>query len=163
MQITDFEKEKLYRDYHGKILSYLRSKLTNYHLAEDLAEDVFVKVYEKIDTFDDTKASISTWIYTIARNTLIDYFRTMKPSEEIDEAQEADYNLEVEVLGNDQLNQLAAALKELDERSRDIIIMRFYMGKTLKEIAEQLNISYAYVKLLQNNAFAKMKDFLQED
>ena len=162
MQITDFEKEKLYRDFHTKVLGYMHSKLTNSHTAEDLTEDVFVKVYEKIDSFDEAKASFSTWIYTIARNTLIDYFRTMKQYEEVPETKEADYNLEDEVLDSEDLSKLAAALRTLDERSRDIIVLRFYQGKTLKDIAKQLGISYAYVKLLQNNAFVKLKEQLKD-
>ena len=75
MIIADIEKEKIYRDYHGKVCGYIRSKINSAQDAEDITSDVFVKVYEKLDTFDETKASLSTWIYTITRNTLTDYFR----------------------------------------------------------------------------------------
>ena len=51
--------------------------------------------------------------------------------------------------------------ESLDERERDIIILRFYCGKTLREISSQMSISYAYVKVLQNNAFAKIKNFFE--
>ena len=61
------------------------------------------------------------------------------------------------------LNSLAQALEKLEERERSIIILRFYSGRTLKTIAEDMGISYAYVKILQNNAFAKLKDLIGGD
>ena len=79
MVISEQSKTEIYKDYHGKVFGYIISQVSNSDLAEDLCEDVFLKVYEKLDTFDETKASISTWIYTIARNTLTDYYRTRKP------------------------------------------------------------------------------------
>ena len=159
--MTDTEKEKIYRDYHGKVFGYLLSKLNNQQDAEDLASDVFVKVFEKYDTFDADKASVSTWIYTITRNTLTDYFRTRKVFVEIPETLEADSSVEDEVCNTEMLDTLANALENLDERERDIIILRFYSGKTLKEIAETMHISYAYVKVLQNKALAALKKYFE--
>lgn len=52
-------------------------------------------------------------------------------------------------------------IMSLKERERDIIILRFYCGKTLREISSQMSISYAYVKVLQNNAFAKINNFFE--
>ena len=161
MIITDIEKEKIYRDYHGKVCGYIRSRLSSAQDAEDLTSDVFLKVYEKLDTFDETKASLSTWIYTITRNTLTDYFRTRKVLEELPENETAGFSVEEEVLNAEMLETLSDALEALDERERDIIILRFYSGKTLKDISVQMGISYAYVKVLQNNAFVKIKKYFE--
>ena len=68
--ITDTQKEALYREYHGKVFGYIRSKISSAEDAEDLTADVFLKVCEKLGTYDESKASLSTWIYTITRNTL---------------------------------------------------------------------------------------------
>ena len=160
--MTDEQKEKIYSDYYGKVCGYIRSKINNATMAEDLAADVFVKVYEKIDSFDETKASLSTWIYTITRNRLIDYFRTRKVFGEIPETQDDGTDVEEEVCNAETLETLASGLKKLDERERDIIILRYYSGKTLKEIAEHMGISYAYVKVLQNNALKKLKDYFEK-
>ena len=157
---TDKQKEEIYRDYYGKVYGYFVSKINNSHTAEDLASDVFLKVYEKLDTFDDTKASISTWIYTIARNTLTDYYRTRKVCEEIPEEYESTISVEDEVCNREMLDKLANALEKLDERARDIIILRYYSGFKLTEIAEKLDISYSYVKLLHNNALENLKKYL---
>ena len=59
MVISEQSKTEIYKDYHGKVFGYIISQVNNSDLAEDLCEDVFLKVYEKLDTFDDTKASIS--------------------------------------------------------------------------------------------------------
>lgn len=159
--ITDTQKEAIYRDYHGKVSGYIRSKINSPQDAEDITADVFLKVYEKLDTFDETKASLSTWIYTITQNTLTDYFRTRRVLEEMPETVEDEVSVEDEVCNAEILETLADALETLEERERDIIILRFYCGKTLREISSQVSISYAYVKVLQNNAFAKIKNFFE--
>ena len=160
MIITDSLKEEIYVKFHGKVMGYLVSKLNNRDTAEDLAADVFLKVYEKLDTFDESKASLSTWIYTITRNTLTDYFRTRRTFEEIPETLPDDSSVEDDVCNGVMLEALAKGLKMLDERERDIIVLRYYSGKTLKEIAEGMDISYAYVKVLQNKALDKLKKIL---
>ena len=159
--ITYTQKEAIYRDYHGKVSGYIRSKINSPQDAEDITADVFLKVYEKLDTFDETKASLSTWIYTITRNTLTDYFRTRKVFDEIPETIEDDISVAEEICNAEMLETLADALETLEERERDIIILRFYSGKTLRDISAQMGISYAYVKVLQNNAFAKIKNFFE--
>ena len=160
MVMTEQLKTEIHQNYHGKVFGYIISQVNSSDLAEDLCEDVFLKVYEKLDTFDETKASISTWIYTIARNTLTDYYRTRKVCEEIPEEYESTISVEDEVCNNEMLDKLANALEKLDERSRDIIILRYYSGFKLTEIAEKMDISYSYVKLLHNNALENLKKYL---
>lgn len=157
--VTDRQKEAIYRDYHGKVCGYIRSRIHSVQDAEDIAADVFLKVYEKIDLFDETKASLSTWIYSITRNTLTDFYRTRKVFAEVSENEADGFSVEEEVCNAEMLETLANALESLEERERDIVILRFFSGKTLKEIAGNMGISYAYVKVLQNNAFAKIKSF----
>lgn len=161
MTVTDSRKEEIYRDYHGKVSGYIRSKINSAQDAEDIAADVFVKVYEKLDSFDESKASLSTWIYTITKNTLTDYFRTRRTFEEIPEVQDDGSSVEDAICNAETLERLASALESLDARERDIVILRHYSGKTLKEIAAQMGISYAYVKILQNNALKKLKKIVE--
>lgn len=157
--MTEQMKTELYQNFYSKVLSYINGKVNNYHLAEDLCSNVFLKVYEKLDTFDESKASLSTWIFTITRNTLTDYFRTRRVFGEIPENITEENSFEDEICNNDMLESLADALETLDERERDIIIFHYYSGMTLKETAEKMNISYSYVKLLHNNALAAMKNY----
>ena len=153
------EQSQIYEDYHMKVLRYIQGQVNDYYLAEDLCSDVFVKVYEKLGSFDEKKASISTWIFTITRNTLIDYYRTRKVTSEIPE------NLVYEDDGSDvddeSLEKLAKGLENLDERSRNLIIKHYYEGKTLKEVAEELGISYAYSKILHQKALFLLKNYIK--
>lgn len=152
--------EEIYEQYHEKVFRYLRSRVNNTTLAEDLCSDVFLKIYEKLDSFDESKASLSTWIFTVARNRLTDYYRTRRVFEEVPETLADGSSVEEDVCSKETLDRLADALEKLDERERDIVILRFYSGLTLKEIAEKMGISYAYVKLLQNRAFVSLKEIL---
>ena len=149
------DKTKIYEDYHLKVLRYIQSKVNDYHLAEDLCSDVFVKVYEKLDTFDESKASISTWIFTITRNLLIDYYRTRKITVEIPDS--LTYEQDISDVDPESLETLASALKELNDRDRKLIIMHYYEGKTLKEIAQTLDISYIYAKVLHKKVLLSLK------
>ena len=159
---TELQKEKIYLDYNKKVFGYIVSRVNNNVLAQDLTSDVFLKVYEKLDEFDSTKSSISTWIYTITHNTLIDYYRTNRDFEEIPETMPSDYvSPEDQVCNDEMLNALAKGLKSLDEREREVIVRRFYYGDKLKDIAADMDISYAYIKVLQNKAFDKLRDYLE--
>lgn len=152
--------ESVYADFYGKVYGYLFAKLGSRVQAEDLAADVFVKIYAKIDTFDSSKAALSTWIYTVARNTLTDYFRSRRVWNEIPPDVADGVSLEDEVCNRETLAKLAAALETLEERERAVIVGRYYQGITLKEIAAQLDISYAYVKVLQKKALEKLQKLL---
>lgn len=150
------DKTQIYEEYHMKVLRYIQSKVNDYYLAEDLCSDVFVKVYEKLDTFDENKASFSTWIFTIVRNKLIDYYRTRKVTVEIPD----DLTYDVEDDTNEEaLETLASALEKLDERDRKLVIMHYYEGKTLKEVADELGISYIYAKVLHQKVLSSLKKY----
>lgn len=152
--------DEIYAQYYDKVLGYINRKIGNLTVAEDLCSDVFLKVVEKLDTFDETKASLSTWLYTIARNRVTDYFRTRRVFEEVPETLSVEGSVEDTLLNSELLETLAAALEDMEERQRDIIILRYYSGLSLKEIAERLRISYAYVKVLQNKALASLRKSL---
>lgn len=155
--VSEEEKTEIYANYQKKVLAYLNGKVNDLYVAEDICAEVFLKVYEKLDTFDETKASVSTWIFTITRNTLTDYFRTRRVFSEIPEELSTESDLEESYCNQEMLEVLADALTRLPERERDLIILHYYSGKTLKEVAEHLDISYAYVKILHNKALAAMK------
>ena len=155
------DKESIYAEFHGKVLSYINGKTNDIHIAEDICSDVFLKIYEKLDTYDKNKASLSTWIFRITVNTLTDYYRTRHVHSELPIESAASDSVEDEVINEQTLSSLAAALKSIDERERDIIIMKYYSGMTLVEIAKKMQISYAYVKTLHNKALQALKKKMQ--
>ena len=158
---TTLTNEEIYEQYHDKVFAYIRNHVIQIEDAEDLCSDVFIKIYSKIDTFDASKASISTWIYAMTSNTVIDFYRTNHVHSEIPEDLAEEKSLiEDEVLNNENLECLAKALKALPQEQMDIIVLRYYRGLTLQEVAEQMNLSYGVTKLRHREALGRLKDLL---
>ena len=109
--------EDIYLAYQDKVSAYIRGKVDHHQDAEDLVSQVFEKVYGKLHTFDETKASLSTWIYTITCNTVTDYYRTRRIHASYDEA----YELPAPEKDRDVLDTLADALRsgEMDGYSKE--------------------------------------------
>jgi len=145
--------EDIYISYHDKVSAYIRGKLDNHHDAEDLVSQVFEKVYGKIHTFDESKASLSTWIYTITRNTVTDYYRTRRIHTSYDEV----YELPAPEKDRDMLDTLADALMILKERERDLILLHYYKGLTLKDVADKMGMSYINAKVIHKNALTCLR------
>ncbi|SEF88080.1 RNA polymerase sigma-70 factor, ECF subfamily [Butyrivibrio sp. Su6] len=154
-------KEQIYTDYKDKVFAYIRNHVNSPEDAEDLCADVFVKVYDKLDTFDESKARISTWIYSITSNTVIDFYRTNHIHSEIPEdLSDTKSSIEEEVLTQESLSELATALLRLTEEQRDIIVLRYYKGLTLQEVSQKMNLSYGITKLRHREALGKLQDIL---
>lgn len=154
-------KEQIYTDYKDKVFAYIRNHVNSPEDAEDLCADVFVKVYDKLDTFDESKARISTWIYSITSNTVIDFYRTNHIHSEIPEdLSDTKSSIEEEVLTQESLSELATALLKLTEEQRDIIVLRYYKGLTLQEVSQKMNLSYGITKLRHREALGKLQDIL---
>ncbi|MCQ2435403.1 MAG: sigma-70 family RNA polymerase sigma factor [Clostridia bacterium] len=155
--MTDYKQEDIYTEYHDKVFGYIHNRIASWHDAEDICADVFVKVFSHLDSFDETKASLSTWIYTITRNTLRDRYRTTHVSDQLDDSSSGDDDFVDDICKSESLQQLADALEKLDDRQRDIVILHYYSGKTLLQIADHMSLSYSYVKVLHNKALANLK------
>lgn len=154
--------EKIYTDYYEKVSRYVSGKIQAPHDVEELVSEVFLKLCSKADTFDSAKASVSTWIYTITQNTVIDYFRKKKPLLLLEEEL---YQLDDESdrsFGENELDLLADALCRLDERARDLIILHYYSGYTLKTIAEMMKMSYANIKIVHKKALNHLEKYMTE-
>lgn len=153
------DKDKIYRDYSQKVTRYVASKVGDYNQVEDLVSTIFVKVYSNWDKFDEEKASISTWIYTIANNTVLDYYRTRKVYDEMPEdIVDATEGLDEGLLREELLDSLAEALAVLPQRERDLIVLHYYHNLTLKTVAEKMNMSYANVKIVHKKAIAMLQN-----
>ncbi len=159
--------EKIYQDYYPKVCRFVLKKVADSETSEDLVSDIFVKVAANLDRYDREKASLSTWIYTISNNTLLDYYRSRKihselPDENGEEGRMPESLVDASpldsgLLANEALEGLTIALEALPRRSRDLIILHYYEGLSLKEIALKLGMSYANVKLVHKKALAQLR------
>ena len=144
--------EQIYTEYRDRVMGYIYARLRSRADAEDLCQDVFEKINMKLDSFDSGKASISTWIYSITRNSVIDFYRRSHPHEEIDENMVQDGAVDDSLLNDETLEELAEALEKLPAELREIVVLRYYDGMPLTEIAKAMNMSYGMVKLRHNSA-----------
>ncbi len=154
-------KEEIYTTYRDKVFGYVKNHVNSLEDAEDITSDIFVKIYSKLDTYDESKASLSTWIYSMTSNTVIDFYRTNHIHSEIPEDLTDDRStVEEEVLNSESLELLAEALEKLPQELTDIIVLRYYKGLTLQEVAKKMNLSYGVTKLRHREALGKLRDML---
>lgn len=158
---TEFlDSEKIYEDFYPKVYQYLVNRMGSIEDAEDMAQTVFLKVYTKLDTFDASKSSLSTWIFNITRNTLIDHQRSMslRIHEEIPEtmADDSPDMLDSLIMEQEQ-ERLADALERLTMDERDLIILHYYNEYTLLKVAELMRRPYGQIKRLHMKALQKLK------
>ena len=156
--MNSLSMEQIYTAYYRKVMGYLRARINNTAEEEDLCSEVFEKILKKYDSYDQSKASVSTWIFSITRNTLIDHYRRSKPIGELDENISDGTELDEDLLQDETLSELAAALKRLPQQLQDIIVLRYYDGKPLTEIAEMMGLSYGAVKLRHQNALMLLRE-----
>lgn len=159
-QTEQFDTEKICTEFYPKVYQYLVNRLGNIEDAEDMAQTVFLKIYTKLDTFDASKSSLSTWIFNITRNTLIDHQRsmTLRLHDEIPETVAAEG---IDMLDNlimeQEQEQLADALEKLTREERDLIILHYYNEYTLLKVAELMRRPYGQIKRLHMKALQKIK------
>ena len=151
---------QLYDKYIKKIFNFIYYKTHHKETAEDLTSDTFIKALNKLDRFDENKGSFSTWIYQIARNTVIDFYRTEKNSVNVDDVW--DLSTDEDILRDldtaKKLEDVKEHLKTLKNEQREIVILRVWQGMSYKEISEAMGKSEASCKM----AFSRTIKILKE-
>ena len=148
--------EQIYAEYQPKVRAYVRGKIQDPHDVEDLVSAVFLKIVQKLDSYDPARASVSTWVYTITRNTVTDYFRTRRTMVALEDYMADESAPE---LSDDALEALADALMSLKEKERDLIVLHYYQGYTLKTVAEMMGMSYINAKVMHKKALTGLQAF----
>lgn len=146
--------ERVYAEYCPKVRAYVRGKVKDHHTEEDLVSAVFLKIVQKLDRFDPARASLSTWVYAITRNTVTDHFRARRPM-----ASWEDYMADETPSPNLDDDALADALLSLKEKERDLVVLHYYHGHTLKTVAETMGMSYINAKVVHKKALTGLQHF----
>ena len=148
--------EKLYRDFHPKVLGYVRAKVSPADV-EDVTADVFVKVYANLDRYDTQRGSLSTWIYAITRNTVIDYWKGQQNAPLSLEDHLEHLTAESACGLDDRLEDLSQALDTLTVVQRDVVILHYYFGLQHAEIARRLHLTPANTRKICSLALASLR------
>ncbi|MBI2515030.1 sigma-70 family RNA polymerase sigma factor [Candidatus Wolfebacteria bacterium] len=156
----------LYDHYQPQIYRFIYLKVGLREEAEDLTHQVFLQGFEKIIEYRFEGFPFSSWLYRIARNEIIDYYRTKKIHIDLEEV----VNNELEETGDDDLSKIIdqnldlarveEALRCLNQIEQDIVILRFVEELSPDEVARILEKKPENVRLLQHRAIQKLKKTL---
>ena len=158
---------ELFSYYAPRVKSYLMRLGADGAAAEEITQDVMVTVWRKASLFDRSQASVSTWIFRIARNRRIDVFRrTRRPDLDPEEAMILPAAVEapgdrIEAMQTEA--RVRDAMRDLPEEQLLLLRLAFYEGLSHREIAEKLGVPLGTVKSRIRLAFAKMKSRLDDE
>ncbi len=151
--------DTVFRQFHTRLKRFILTKVSDEDTADDILQDVFLKVHAKIDELKDV-SKLESWLYQITRNAIIDYYRTKKqshslPAEIIEEETTETPVQKLSVGINTFINQLP-------EEYRTAIIMSEIEGITQAEVAKRLGISVSGAKSRVQRGRKKLKELLFE-
>jgi RNA polymerase sigma-70 factor, ECF subfamily len=172
---------KVYKENKTIVSRYIANKIRNKEVAEELVEDVFIKVSKNLDRFDGTISALSTWIYNITKNTLIDHFRKTLNAEglpkyntisiDINEGEETskghveiaatDSNPLQQLISNETTSRVKDAIKGLTKLEKKLITLYALKSKSYEEIAEELDMPMGTVKGTIHRARLSLRETLQ--
>ena len=139
--------------------------LGNRSLAEDLVQEVFLKVWRSADTFDSSRGSFSTWLYTVTRSCALDLYR--KRASRVRQAADGAPHIAAardssagpqEVVDESWLSwRVSRALEALDAPHREVIELAYFGGLSQREVSERTGVPLGTVKTRTASAFRRLR------
>lgn len=156
MKITT---EQIWNEFSGRLGQFIRGRVSNASAAEDILHDVFAKFQERCDEFHDPH-KVQGWLFLVARNAVIDHYRTHKPTTEVTES------LATELPQTLEMAELHAAFQRLIDRVpepfREALVLVELEGLTQVELARRLGISFSGAKSRVQRGREQLKELLLE-
>lgn len=151
--------ECLWKDYRQRLLAFIRGRVEDEATAEDLLQEVFLRIHARLGSLRDTDR-LESWLYQIARNAIIDHYRARREHTELPETLPA----ETDPSEPDAAEELAGSLREmveaLPEPYRQALLLTEFEGLSQQALADQLGISLSGAKSRVQRARQKIKDDL---
>lgn len=174
LQILAQRAQSGHVDSFGKIYDLLVEKIYRFIFfrigvreeTEDLTEEVFFKVYQKIQSYRNEGVPFEAWIFKIARNQIIDYYRTKKDLSSLDDHFEIeDPGLTPEEYTEKTISQeeMLEALKKIPDSYQELIILKFIEGKDNEEISHILDKPIAHIRVLQSRSLKALKKVVKKE
>ena len=149
----------IFKKYNDRIYRYIFIRVNfNKQIAEDIAQEVFVKVLKNKQSFDPRKSSLKNWIFIIARNLVIDYYRKKKFENIPDGAQEYVSNNEDNIEDKAAFTEILDKLSELTDEEKELIIFYYIEDFSIDEISELVGKKYTATKISIYRALDKLKE-----
>lgn len=155
----------LYDWYMPRVYRYAFARLGNVAEAEDLTEEVFLKMLGAIDGFRWKDVPFSSWLFRIAHNQVATHFRRTKQHggvtvELSDDIADGHHDFITYVEDQMMLEDVRRATRQLPDAQRDVIVLRFAVGLSIADTAKVLGKREGNVKALQHKGLAKLQKML---
>lgn len=155
----------LYEMHLDAIYRYVYYRVGGKAQAEDLTETVFLKAWESLDSYERTNVPFIAWLYRIAHNAVVDYYRTRKselPLETQFHLPDQRTGPEEQLRWNEEVETLTAAMARLKPVYQQVLILRFISGLDHAATAKIVGRSEGAVRVIQYRALKKLRRMLQE-
>ncbi len=158
--------DQIYDEYAPTVLGYLINTVGDRGMAEDVHQQVFLEVWQRAPDYDPERASVMTWIMTIARSRAVDELRRRRPeprnpNEGFELVEDSDPEHSPDALV--ERWRIAHLLSRLRPEEAELLRMRFYEGFSQSEIAQRTEIPLGTVKMRMVGALRRLRDLLEED
>ncbi len=151
--------ELIWKEFYEPLKGFVAKRVNNHAAVDDIVQNVFIKIANHISEVKDSQ-KIRVWIYQITRNTIIDYYRTQKPTDELplnlpimDEYDEQDLSKELSTC-------IKPMIDQLPDKYREAIELTELDGISQKQLSEQLGISISGAKSRVQRGREKLKELL---
>ncbi len=153
--------EHVWEAFHVPLQQFIRRRVADETTAEDVLQEVFLKIHQHIGTLGDVK-KLESWVYQITRNAIIDSYRSKRPmvpleSPEVLALPEA---LPDDDIATELFPSMRAMVSNLPEQDRQALILTEYQGLTQKEFGERLGLSFSGAKSRVQRARERLKQQL---
>ncbi|MFY7964107.1 MAG: RNA polymerase sigma factor [Chitinophagaceae bacterium] len=151
--------ENLYDKYSGALFNIILRIVNSNEVAEDVLQESFLKIWKNIDSYDDGKATIFTWMMNVCRNTALDSLRktNARPSIKTDTDNPVVSNLQTTQMNTDSIG-LKNSLKYLTPEQNVVIQAVYFNGLTQEEASKALDIPLGTVKTRIRNGLITLKN-----
>jgi len=154
---------QLYDKYQSGIYRFIYLKVGLREEAEDLTHQVFLKSWQNISGYNFRGFPFSSWLYSIARNQVIDFYRLKKEIVRIESIAElkTENDSQISLDKKTDLARVKNAILELNDEQQNVIILRFIEDFSISETALALDKSESAIKLLQHRAVKNLKKIIK--
>jgi RNA polymerase sigma-70 factor (ECF subfamily) len=156
----------LYDGYVERIYRFIYFRVADEQTAEDLTSQVFAKAWENLGRYKPGGAPFIAWLYTIARNAVIDHYRTQKETVALDEIVSLSADVpapDEEVELQFETESLRSAMRNLTEEQQQVLVLKFIAGMTTDEVADQLGKRAGAVRALQMRALQALARIMEKE
>lgn len=153
----------LYHRYFERIYNYIRCRVQNPDIADELTSQVFERIMHKLPTFRPQVGLFAAWLWTIVRNVVNDFFRQQKRAifvnlDTVREIGAASPDLTDTIIEQETRAELLTALKSLSEREQDLLGLKYWADLSNKEIAIMMGLSEANVAIIAYRATRRLAE-----